>query len=148
MNPTLDPAENASALQIGTPHILSMAPLVGALKITEEAGIGAIRHKSLALTDFLMELLEATLPNATFANPREPERRGGQVCLRHPEAKLLSVALRRHSVIGDFRPPDILRFAPAPLYVSFGDLVEAVARLLDLLKTGRHRELTEASLVS
>ena len=148
MNMTLDPADTAGALQIGTPHILSMAPLVGAVKITREAGIDAIRTKSLALTDFLMQLLSTVLPGSTFANPCESERRGGQVCLRYPEAKQLSLALRQKRVIGDFRPPDILRLAPAPLYVSFADCVEAVSHLLDLIETGKHRDIEETSLVS
>ncbi|MBC7527987.1 MAG: kynureninase, partial [Chthonomonadaceae bacterium] len=88
------------------------------------------------------------LPGSTFANPCESERRGGQVCLRYPEAKQLSLALRQKRVIGDFRPPDILRLAPAPLYVSFADCVEAVSHLLDLIETGKHRDIEETSLVS
>ncbi len=148
MRMALDPAPAAGALQIGTPPILSMAPLAGALQITQEASIEAIRAKSLKLTDFLMRMLETLHPESTFVNPREPSRRGGQICWRHPDARQLSAALRRRGVIGDFRPPDILRLAPAPLYVSFADCVEAVSRLLDLMKSGDYRNLHETGLVS
>ncbi len=61
MGPTFEPAEGAGGLQVGTPHILSMAPLLGALAVIEEAGIELIRAKSLALTGFLGELVEAEL---------------------------------------------------------------------------------------
>ena len=95
MRMELDPAETAAALQIGTPPMLSMAPLQGALAITLEAGVEAIRTKSLALTSFLLELISATIPDCRFANPMEEARRGGQVCFRHPEARLLSISLRK-----------------------------------------------------
>src|SRR5207253_2008221 len=58
---SLQPAEGAGALQIGTPGILSMAPLQGSLDVIEEAGIDRIRAKSLALTACLMDLVETEL---------------------------------------------------------------------------------------
>lgn len=137
MDHTLIPADGAGALQIGTPHLLSLAPLEGALRVHHEAGNAALRAKSLALTDFLRELTEAELApyRVAIATPREPERRGGHLALIHPEAARISRALRRAGVIPDFRPPDIVRLAPVPLYTSFADCVEAVRRLRDILET-------------
>jgi kynureninase len=125
------PAEGAGRLQIGTPHVLSMAPLRGALEILAEAGIERVRAKSLALTRFLMERVDARLAGHGFrlANPREDPRRGGHVALVHPEALRLCRALRRDGVVPDFRPPDIVRLAPVALYTSFADCDEAVRRL-------------------
>ncbi len=131
MSGTLDPAPHAGALQIGTPQILSMAPLLGALDMIAEAGSDAIRRKSLELTSYLMTLVEEELGDHgfAFANPREDARRGGHVALVHPEALRLGKALRAAGVVTDFRPPDIVRLAPVALYVRFQDCYEAVRRL-------------------
>ncbi len=133
MGRTLDAADGASALQIGTPTILGLAALDGALDATEAAGIAAIRDKSLRLTAYLMAQLEARLPFAPdafrFANPREDHRRGGHVALAHPEGARLCRALKAAGVITDFRPPDIVRLAPVPLYNTFEECHETVERL-------------------
>jgi kynureninase len=121
------PGFGAAGLQIGPP-VLSMAPLEGALRAVEEAGLNRIRTKSLALTEFLREAIELELPNAgfTFATPLEPERRGGHLALLHGAARGICQALRRSGVVPDFRPPDLIRLAPAPLYTSFTECWDAV----------------------
>ena len=128
-----DPADGAAALQIGTPTILGLAALDGALDATEAAGITAIRRKSLALTAYLMAQLAARLPFAEgafrFANPPSDHRRGGHVALAHPEGARLCRALKDAGVITDFRPPDIVRLAPVPLYNTFEECHETVDRL-------------------
>ncbi len=88
MDHTLTPADDTGALQIGTPHLLSLAPLEGTLRIHHEAGMERLRAKSLALTAFLSELTEAELAplGVGVATPRESERRGGHLALIHPEA--------------------------------------------------------------
>ncbi|MBC8138151.1 MAG: kynureninase [Fibrella sp.] len=136
MEHTLIPADDAGAMQIGTPHLLSLAPLEGTLRIHHEAGMDRLRAKSLALTAFLRELTEAELVplGVGVATPPEPERRGGHLALIHPEAARISRALRRAGVVPDFRPPDIVRLAPVPLYTSFADCVEAVRRLEVILE--------------
>ena len=138
----LDPAHGASALQIGTPTVLGLAAIDGALGVTEEAGMARLREKSLRLTAYLMARLEARLPFAAggfrFANPREDRRRGGHVALAHPEGARLCKALKAAGVITDFRPPDIVRFAPVPLYNTFEECHETVERLRTVLETGAH----------
>ncbi len=136
MAPELDAAPDAAALHIGTPNILSMAPLGGSLEMVAEAGIEKIRAKSLRLTDFLMELADAELAEFGFqvGTPREPERRGGHVALLHPDAAAISRALRRAGVVPDYRPPNILRLAPTPLYNSFADCREAAQRLKNVME--------------
>ncbi len=141
------PARGAGALQIGTPSILGVAALEGALAITAEAGITAIREKSLALTDYLTACVETLLPPEAgfrFANPREGHRRGGHVALLHPDAARLCRALRAAGVITDHRPPDILRLAPVPLYNTFSECHAAVVRLRDLLATRAHETQPDA----
>jgi len=131
------PAEGAGALQIGTPNILSMAPLLGSLPMFAQAGMDRLREKSLALTDYLMQLIDRELTEfgAEIVTPRDAERRGGHTALRHPAARALGLALRANGVVPDFRPPDILRLAPAPLYVSFLDCYDAIAKLRALLES-------------
>ncbi|MDP2138687.1 MAG: kynureninase [Candidatus Didemnitutus sp.] len=137
-----EPANGAAALQIGTPHLLSLAPLRGSLEIiTEAGGIAPLRTKSLALTSFLMEAIDELLPNQgfTIVTPREEVRRGGHVALAHPGAWQICQALKSVRVIPDFRPPDVIRLAPAPLYNTFTDCIEAVRRLRKLVDTDAHR---------
>lgn len=85
MEHDLMPAESAGAYQIGTPNILSLAPLIGSLEIFVEAGIERARQKSLGLTRYLMERVEERLSGMGFriGTPREDHRRGGHVALEH-----------------------------------------------------------------
>ncbi|MBC8103249.1 MAG: aminotransferase class V-fold PLP-dependent enzyme, partial [Cytophagales bacterium] len=143
---TLVPAEDAGALQIGTPHILSLAPLSGSLDVHHEAGSERLRTKSLALTDFLRRVVTAELSpfGVGFATPVEEERRGGHLALLHPAAAALSRALRREGVVPDFRPPNLIRLAPVALYTSFEDCWEAVRRLRDILDSGAYETTQNA----
>jgi kynureninase len=139
---TLTPAEDAGALQIGTPHVLSMAPLAGTLDLHHEAGMEQIRAKSLALTAYLRRCIEAELAGHGFtvATPAEDHRRGGHLALVHPDAVRLCKALRRAGVVPDYRPPDIVRLAPVALYTSFTECYEAIRRLRVIVETGAHEE--------
>lgn len=143
MSATFHPAADAGRFLAGTPHVFSLAPLVGALGVIGRAGVERIRAKSLAQTAFLRDQVESRLARfgVGVVTPREDHRRGGHVTLRHPAAGNLSRALRAAGVVPDFRPPDLLRLAPAPLYTSFAECERAVAILEDILATGRHEHL-------
>ena len=147
-----EPAVDATALHIGTPHLLSLAPLLGSLELFAEAGgIAALRTKSLALTAYLLELVESELPGQGFsiANPRPESERGGHVSLVHPEAWRICCALKATGVIPDFRPPDIIRLAPVPLYTRYADCAEAVARLKSIMDTKTYEKFpTQRPLVT
>ncbi|MFL6540195.1 MAG: kynureninase [Chthoniobacterales bacterium] len=136
------PGIGASALQIGTPAVLSMAPIEGALQPIEEAGLERIREKSLGMTDFIMELADAELSELgfTIGTPREHTRRGGHVSLRHEEAQPISLALRARGVIPDFRKPDVVRLAPSPLYNTFAECWDAVQILKEIVANGVQEE--------
>lgn len=135
MSNDLEHAQSASAYHIGTPNILSMAPLIGALELVNGAGIANIRARSLALTGFMIELFDSELSGLGFAlaTPREEARRGGHIALRHDEAPRICKALKERRVIPDFRPPDIVRLAPSPLYTSFADVAGTIAILKDIV---------------
>ncbi|GGE25501.1 kynureninase [Marinithermofilum abyssi] len=131
------PSAAAGAYQIGTPHVLSTAPLIGSLEMFADAGIDRIREKSLRLTRYLMQLVEHELEGMGFSlgNPLEDHRRGGHVCLEHPEAVRICKSLKKHGVVPDFRAPHVIRLAPVALYTSYTEVWEAMQILKQIMKT-------------
>ncbi|WP_026691135.1 kynureninase [Alteribacter aurantiacus] len=138
------PAENAGAYQIGTPHILSAAPLLGSLEIFHEAGIESVREKSLALTNYLMALVDEKLEGLGFTieNPREDHRRGGHVCLKHDQAASISKALKARGILPDFRAPNVIRLTPAALYISYLDVWKTVDALYTIVKEEEFKQFS------
>ncbi|MFB6118208.1 kynureninase [Halosegnis sp.] len=132
MRQTFTPAANAGAFQIGTVPVLAAAPLDGALDVIHEAGIASLREKSAALAEYLVALVDE-LPDAfAVGSPRDPARRGGHVAVEHDEAARLAAALTDRDVIVDYRPPNVVRVAPAPLYTGFVDVHRVAATLRSL----------------
>ena len=134
MPPKLHPAPDARRLQMGTPHVLSLAPLLKSLELVADAGIDAIRQRSLELTSLLMNLIDARLPDFAIVTPRGPSERGGHVTVRHPDARRLVPALASAGIVTDFREPDLIRIAPVALYNTEAD-VERVTTALGRLGT-------------
>ncbi|MDQ0201429.1 kynureninase [Neobacillus ginsengisoli] len=135
MEHTLTPSETVGAFQIGTPHVLSLAPLLGALEIFEEAGIENIRAKSLKINQYLMDLVDHELSDMGFSigNPIEDKRRGGHISLEHKEAARICKALKENGVIPDFRAPNIIRLAPVALYTSYSEVWQVVQILKKIM---------------
>jgi kynureninase len=135
-------APNAGGWQISSPSILSAAPLIGSLAIHEEAGITAVREKSLKMTRFLMDMTDEILGEEPYGfsigTPREDRRRGGHVSLVHPEAMRIAEALRSRGVVPDFRPPDMVRIAPAALYNTYAELWRLVVHLKEIIEGREH----------
>ncbi|MDQ0482039.1 kynureninase [Guptibacillus hwajinpoensis] len=142
MSHDLDHATSASAYQIGTPHIFSMAPLIGSLELLQQAGIDAIRRKSLTLTRYLMDLTKETLQPFGFsiANPTEDRQRGGHICLEHSEAARICKALKANGVVPDFRSPNVIRLAPIALYSSYEDVWNVIQILQDIMSNQKYKD--------
>ncbi len=136
MEHTFTPAATSGAYQIGTPHIFSMAPLLGSLQMFEEVGMQKIRQKSLHQTRVLMELMDQELSGFGFqlANPGEDACRGGHVSLEHPEAARICKSLKEQGVVPDFRNPNIIRLAPVALYSTYKDVFETVRILKQIMQ--------------
>jgi kynureninase len=132
------PARSAGGWQISSPSILSAAPLLGSLAILREAGLRAVREKSLRMTGYCMELVDELLSSEPYGfsigTPRQEERRGGHVAIIHPEGMRIRAALRARGVIPDFRPPDIIRVAPVALYNTFSELWELARHLREIIE--------------
>jgi len=122
MRPEHRPSPGAEGWQVSNPPILSSAPLIASLEIFRAAGMERLRAKSVALTGYLEELL-AALP-VTLLTPRDRTARGAQLSLRIATAAAPQVLARLEAqgVVCDFREPDVLRVAPAPLYNRFEDV--------------------------
>ncbi|MGA5304771.1 kynureninase [Nucisporomicrobium flavum] len=136
MGPGHEPAPGARALLSGTPPILAMVPLHANLDLLAEAGIEAVREKSLLLTGYVLDVADRWLAplGVTVAGPRDPGRRGGHVTLRRPGFQQLLEPLWDSGVIPDYRRPDGLRIGPAPLSTSFAELHRGLEVLRDLVE--------------
>ncbi len=138
MGPEYHPSDDVRGMISGTPPILAMMPLVTGLDMLEAVGIGAVREKSLALTDFALELADAWLLDrgVELLSPRAPEHRGGHITLRHDDFREINDQLWERGVIPDFRAPDGIRIGLSPLSTSFTEVHHGLSVLAELTETG------------
>ncbi|RST24450.1 kynureninase [Streptomyces sp. WAC04770] len=136
MTPDYTPADGSVRGRVGTPDIVSMLTLEAALDVWDGVSVDAVRAKSLALTDFFLECVEAYVPAGRVASvtPVAHAERGSQVALRCDEAEPVMSRLIERGVVGDLRRPDVLRFGFTPLYVGFADAERAARVLAEVLE--------------
>ena len=125
LEPEFIPVASADGWQISNPPILSMAPLRASLSIFEEAGMEALRQKSIKLTGYLQFLLEDGGSGKLFQviTPGTADERGCQLSIqaqKHPNE--LFAKLEAEGVRCDFREPNVIRAAPTPLYNAFHEV--------------------------
>jgi kynureninase len=119
---------------VGTPPIVSMTGVEVGVNLTREAGIEAIREKSIALTSFFIQALEPLADSGvTIVTPIAAAMRGSHVTIRHEHGFQIAAALRDRGVIPDFRAPDLVRFGFTPLYTTYTETAQAVAVLAEIL---------------
>lgn len=139
------PADGIRRLAVGTQPILSMAALHAALEVFEGLDMAEVRTKSEVLVGDFISLVEERLPEFEVVTPRDASGRGSHVSLAHPEASGIMAALIARGVIGDLRPPNLLRFGLAPTYLRHIDIWEAVETLVDIMQEGAWRETKGAA---
>lgn len=125
-------ARGADRFQLSNSCILGLAGLKASLIAFEEAGMAALRTKSIELTAFMEALILERLPNDfQILTPSDPNRRGAQLSLRVKggHGRRVFEHLEVNGVVCDWREPDIIRAAPVPLYNSFRDAYVFVERL-------------------
>jgi kynureninase len=134
------PDRGARRFLTGTAPILSMCALEAGLAPILAAGIANLRQKSVALTDFAVQLVDARLESLgfTLGSPRDAARRGSHISIRHPEAYRISRALvEEMNVVPDYREPDNIRLGFAPLYTSFLDVWDGIDRIRRVVSDDR-----------
>ncbi|TVR29146.1 MAG: kynureninase [Nitriliruptor sp.] len=132
-----DAAAGAERFLAGTPPVLSMTALEAALEVWDDVEVATAVAKAQELTSLFIDLVDERCGGEVeVISPRDAAERGGQVSVRHPHAYALTQALIAERVIPDHRPPDLVRFGFAPLYISRVDVFDAVEILARLLDTG------------
>ena len=133
-----DHARSAGGWQISSPGILGSSPVEGSLELINQAGIEAIRSKSMAMTDYLVYLVEEYLTGEPYhfqiVTPRDASARSGHIALtRESEAFRINQALKHKGVVPDFRPPGLIRIAPSPLYNTYQEIWQVVQYLREII---------------
>lgn len=134
-----DPAAGIRSWLTGSPPILALRAVDAAVGVIDAAGAARLWARSAGLTGLLIDRARQRLEplGVRVVTPADPARRGGHVALSHPEAwKWCRALVEQGRVIGDFRPPDVLRVAPVALYTSSVDCFDAVEAMADVLAGG------------
>jgi len=138
-----EPAPGPHRFLVGTQPMISLLTMEAALEPTLQAGMDAIRKKSILMTDYASSLTDELLAPSgfTLGSPRDPDRRGSHISIRHPEGYRINRALiEEMNVIPDFRAPDNIRLGFAPLYTSFVDIWEGFNRIKRVLVENRYEK--------
>jgi kynureninase len=115
------PQPGAAGWQVSNPPILSMTALKASLDIFDEAGFDTLREKSKLLTGYLRWLLERN--GSEIITPNDPDAQGCQLSiLVRDEPEQRHQAMVAQGIVCDFRPPNVIRAAPTPLYNTFGEV--------------------------
>ncbi|MFT4994551.1 MAG: kynureninase [Paraglaciecola sp.] len=139
MENTFDPMKGAEGWQISNAPIMGMAILKASLDIFDQAGMHNLRAKSLKLTaylEFIFNDVVQKFPDIQLEiiTPNNPQQRGAQLSIKLIGTdKSFFEKLTQAGVISDFRSPDVIRLAPAPLYNSFEDVYQFGHTLDNLL---------------
>lgn len=135
MRKEFDAIPGAEGWQLSNPPILSMAAIRASLDIFDEAGFKNIRRKSEKLTGYLAFLIENINDNRIhIITPKNAEERGCQLSIQVKNTdKGLHKKLTEAGTITDWREPNVIRVAPAPLYNSYADVFRFVEKLKEVL---------------
>jgi kynureninase len=129
------PSDGIRRFLSGTPSIIGMLAMQDMLALIEQAGLEAIRAKSVALTEFAIQVSDQLLRplGVQVGSPRDSAVRGSHVTLEHPEFRVVTERLWALGVIPDFRPPDGLRLGLSPLSTSFGEMYRGLVAVREVL---------------
>ena len=120
------PIKGAEGWQLSNAPVLGMAAHLASLKIFQEAGMDRIGEKRDVITAYLEFLLEDLNVKKgevlEVITPKSPKERGSQLSiLFKKDGKQMFDRLTEAGVIADWREPNVIRVAPAPLYVTYED---------------------------
>ncbi len=135
MGPSYIPAAGVRRFLSGTPAIVGMLALQDMVDLVAEAGLDAVRAKSVGLTSYAVEVADELLAplGVTVASPRDAERRGGHVTLNHPLMREATAALWERDVVPDYRDPHGLRIGLSPLSTSYDEVRTGLETVREVL---------------
>ena len=146
MGPFFEVAEGIRRFQIASPSIIGIRVMQASYRMIEEAGMAAISAKAAAGSQLILDLYDAWLKplGFTLLTPREANRRGGHITVGHPDAKKIAAGMRKFAnVVPDYRTPDSIRLAMAPLPTSYVEIWEGLARMRDLVASKKYLEVED-----
>ena len=144
MGADFERAQGIRGFQIASPSLIGLRCIKSAFTMIEEAGIGAISEKAAIGTEMMIQLFDAWLAELGFTllTSRNPQERGGHISLGHPDAARICVALREFAdVIPDYRTPNSIRLAIAPLPTSYVEVWDGFARIRDLVASRQYEKI-------
>jgi kynureninase len=131
------PMAGAEGWQVSNEPILGLAVKKASLEIFAEAGMQALRGKSIRLTGYLEFVLGdifGSTDQLTIISPEDPQARGCQLSLKLTGAdRDIFREMMAQGIVADFREPDVIRMAPVPLYNSFEDIYRSGRIMKSLL---------------
>jgi len=144
MGADFEKAPGIRGFQIASPSLIGLRCIKSAFTMIEEAGIGAISEKAAIGTEMMIQLYDAWLADLGFTllTSRNPQERGGHISIGHPDAARICVALREFAdVIPDYRTPNSIRLAIAPLPTSYVEVWDGFARIRDLVSSRQYEKI-------
>jgi kynureninase len=144
MGARFEKAEGIRGFQIASPSIVGIRSVQIAFAMIEEAGIDVIASKAAMGTQMMIDLFDEWLAplGYTLLTSRNPQERGGHISLGHPDAAKICIALRKFAnVIPDYRTPNAIRLAIAPLPTSYVEVWDGFARIRDLTESRQYEQV-------
>ena len=144
MGARFEKAEGIRGFQIASPSIIGIRGVQVAYSMIEEAGIAAIAQKAATGTQMMIDLYDSWLAPLGYSllTSRDPKERGGHISIGHPDAARICVALRKFAnVIPDYRTPNSIRLAIAPLPTSYIEVWDGFQRIRDLTETRQYEKI-------
>lgn len=132
-------ASGVQKFSVGTPNVLSLAALQGALSVFDNVDLHALREKSNRLAATFMRLMSdvESLQCMNLISPIDAAQRGSQLSYTHPYAYAVTRVLIEQGVVVDYRAPDCIRFGLTPLYTRYMDIWRAVEALKEVIESRR-----------
>lgn len=144
MGANFEKEDSIRGFQIASPSIIGIRIVQSAFRMIEEAGIDQIAEKAARGTELMITLFDEWLAplGCTLLTPRSANLRGGHITIGHPDAEMISVALRKYAnVVADYRTPNSIRLAISPLPTSYIEVFDGFQRLRDLISTKQYQKV-------
>ena len=144
MGPDFVKADGIRGFQIASPSIIGIRGVQVAFAMIEEAGIDVIASKAAIGTQMMIDLYDEWLAplGYTLLTSRNPKERGGHISIGHLDAARICVALRKFAnVIPDYRTPNAIRLAIAPLPTSYVEVWDGFQRIRDLTQSRQYEKV-------